>query len=239
MALEAVEERGYVAIPRGEARGTPRRRVLPAYSLAKEMEGFGTVYGDIAPKSPLPIQLRHAYLSSPEIRQSILEGWKGETFRIAIGPADRKPKSMILREGETAVTIVSPVEKFVRAESGLWQAEGKRKIAKLPAGDRWQGPDGNIFWDEHGFPARSYSSRPEAIAAWEKAEFSPEEAKNLASYFWRRSEYKDFAAVYRFSYPVYGPWSLSADWSPDDGYGRVGFRAVSGLPSAERSAGLG
>jgi len=177
-----------ITIPEGPTIGTPDRdrRILPAYSLQTEVSRFGTVIGKLAPSAPLLIQLRQAYLLSPEIRPSIDKSYSGEALSMAIGPG----------EGNK-VRVISPVERFVYDKSkNTWQAEGtERRQRVLPSGDQWQTPDGDAL------------------------------APALASCFWRRDKYEDFAAVGRFSLPGGGPWCLRADWSPG-GDGGLGVRAV-------------
>jgi len=208
-----------ITIPEGPTIGTPDRdrRVLPAYSLQTEVSRFGTVIGELARSATLLIQLRQAYLLSPEIRPSIDKSYSGEALSMAIGPG----------EGNK-VRVISPVERFVYDKSkNTWQAEGtERRQRVLPSGDQWQAPDGDAFWDEDGLPLKTESDRSTAIRAWEaalgNAGIDTKLAPALASYFWRRDKYNDFAAVDRYSYPGGGPWGLSAGWTPGDGGGHFG-----------------
>ena len=220
-----------ITIPEGPTIGTPDRdrRILPAYSLQTEVSRFGTVIGKLAPSAPLLIQLRQAYLLSPEIRPSIDKSYNGEALSMAIGPG----------EGNK-VRVVSPVERFVYDKSkNTWQAEGtERRQRVLPSGYRWQAPDGDAFWDEDGLPLKTESDRDVAIKAWEaalgNADIDTKLAPALASYFWRRNKYEDFAAVNRYSYPDSGPWNLDAIWTPGFGNDTVGVRSVG--TEAERGA---
>jgi len=211
-----------ITIPEGPTIGTPDRdrRILPAYSLQTEIIRHGEKIEGLAPSAPLLIQLRHAYFVSPGIRLNIDQPYNGEALSIAIGPG----------EGNK-VRVVSPVERFVYDKKHGWQAEGtERKQRVLPKGDQWQTPDGDAFWDEDGLPLKTESDRSTAIRAWEaalgNAGIDTKLAPALASYFWRRDKYNDFAAVDRYSYPGGGPWGLSAGWTPGDGGGHFGVRAV-------------
>ena len=218
-----------ITIPEGPAIGTLDRRVLPAYSLPIEVIRHGKTIGELAPSAPLLIQLRHAYFVSPGIRLNIDQPYNGEALSMAIGPG----------EGNK-VRVVSPVERFVYDKSkNTWQAEGtERRQRVLPSGDQWQAPDGDAFWDEDGLPLKTESDRSTAIRAWEaalgNAGIDTKLAPALASYFWSRNEYKDFAAVDRYSYPGDGPWDLHARWAPGDDIGYIGVRAVG--VEAERGA---
>ena len=210
-----------IIIPEGPVIGTSDRRVLPAYSLQTEVIRHGEKIGELAPSAPFLIQLRQAYLLSPEIRPSVDQTYRGEALSMAIGPG----------EGNK-VRVISPVERFVYDKSkNTWQAEGtERKQRVLPKGDQWQAPDGDAFWDEDGLPLKTESDRSTAIRAWEaalgNAGIDTKLAPALASYFWSRNEYKDFAAVDRYSYPGDGPWDLHARWAPGDDIGYIGVRAV-------------
>src|SRR3989339_1143975 len=203
-----------ITIPEGPTIGTPDRdrRILPAYSLPTEISRFGTVIGKLAPSAPSLIQLRQAYLLSPEIRSSVEQSYRGEALSMAIG----------LGEGNK-VRVISPVERFVYDKSkNTWQAEGtERRQRVLPSGDRWQTPDGDAFWDEDGLPLKTESDRSTAINSWqdtlEKADIDSKLAPALASCFWRRNKYEDFAAVGRYSDPGSGPWRLRAYWTPGIG----------------------
>ena len=209
-----------ITIPEGLVIGTSERIVLPAYSLSAETSKRGKKIGKLAPSAPFLIQLRQAYLLSPEIRSSVEQSYRGEALSMAIGPG----------EGNK-VRVISPVERFVYDKSkNTWQAEGtERRQRVLPSGDRWQTPDGDAFWDEDGLPLKTESDRSTAINSWqdtlEKADIDSKLAPALASCFWRRDKYEDFAAVGRFSLPGGGPWCLRADWSPG-GDGGLGVRAV-------------
>ena len=218
-----------ITIPEGLVIGTSERIVLPAYSLSAETSKRGKKIGKLAPSAPSLIQLRQAYLLSPEIRPSIDKSYSGEALSMAIGPG----------EGNK-VRVISPVERFVYDKSkNTWQAEGtERRQRVLPSGDRWQTPDGDAFWDEDGLPLKTESDRSTAINSWqdtlEKADIDSKLAPALASCFWRRNKYEDFAAVHRYSNPGSGPWDLYARWTPGDGSGLFGVRAVG--VEAERGA---
>ena len=218
-----------ITIPEGLVIGTSERIVLPAYSLSAETSKRGKKIGKLAPSAPSLIQLRQAYLLSPEIRPSVDQTYRGEALSMAIGPG----------EGNK-VRVISPVERFVYDKSkNTWQAEGtERRQRVLPSGDQWQAPDGDAFWDEDGLPLKTESDRSTAIRAWEaalgNAGIDTKLAPALASYFWRRDKYNDFAAVYRYSNPGDGPWSLGAYWTPGDDSGSIGVRAVG--VEAERGA---
>ena len=228
-------EVGYVGIsPRRDSHG---RIILPSYCLSVDLGGFGEPAKDLAVKSPTLFQLRHGYENSEQIRRNILgrKGY-GEAVRTAIGPAGKKPRGLVVPKGHIVVAYVVP-ENF-EYDDHDWHAEGKSKTITLPA-EGWQGADGKVLYDEDGWPVRTYKDKQNAVDSILKAGIvkDEKEAKNLTSYFWRPSEYRDFAAVYRiFWYSGRGPWDLFAYWYPAGGDGDVGFRAVVERPSAEREA---
>lgn len=228
----------YVDIPmRKDAGG---RVVFSGYRLARDICEFGRHSMKSAVRSPTLMQLRHGYETSEELRRNILVSRKGygEFVRAAIGPCKR-PRGVIVPRRYIRVAYVVP-DSFERDSRHGWRAEGKSKIITLPPSG-WQGADAGVLYDEDGWPVRTYSDRREAISSILNAGLAADEreAQNLASYFYRRERYDEFAAAGRgFWRSGCGPWALHAHWLLTSRSSILGFRPVEDSVAGMKEMGL-
>ena len=167
--------------------------------------------------SPTLLQLRHGYENSPQIKQNIceLEHYKTnvhELIRGMINPAKQKMKGRKLLQGEVVVNFIVPERIYYDSKNKL-RVEGQTKKKVLPP-EGWQGPDGEVFFDEDGFPIRTYRTKDEAMDAFTRIGVSKGEATNLASPFSRRRYFSEALPIARY-WTEEGPWALIAGSGSD------------------------